>query len=91
MHKRAQETLVRLQRDGLLTQLALSNTGFVFDPRTGQSFTVNPTGLEALELLRGGLSAAQTAVALAESYATVPDLAETALESFIQQLGRYLS
>lgn len=91
MHKRSDDTLSRLHREGLLRQLALSNTGFVFDPRSGQSFTVNPTGLEALELLRGGLSIGQTAAALSKSYDTLPDLAETALESFIQQLGRYLS
>ena len=34
--------------------LAVSETGFVFDPRTGHSYSLNPTGLAALAALRDG-------------------------------------
>lgn len=91
MQTHSQETLSRLLRDGLLRQLAISNTGFVFDPRSGQSFTVNPTGLEALEMLRDGCSLSQAAMRLCDRYNTVPELAESALEAFIQQIGKFLS
>jgi hypothetical protein len=37
-----------------LSNLALSPTGFVFDPRTGATYTVNPTGRAVLEALRDG-------------------------------------
>jgi hypothetical protein len=37
-----------------LAQLAISPTGFVFDPRSGASFTVNATGRMLLEGLRDG-------------------------------------
>ena len=42
-----------------LSNLALSPTGFVFDPRSGATFTVNATGRAVLETLRdgGGLQA----------------------------------
>ena len=38
-----------------LMDLALSDTGFVFDPFTGATFTVNPTGLCVLQALKEGL------------------------------------
>ena len=38
-----------------LDQLAISPRGFVFDPRTGATFTVNATGRVLLEGLRDGL------------------------------------
>lgn len=37
-----------------LRELAISDTGFVFDPRTGSTFTVNGTGLLVLQGLREG-------------------------------------
>ncbi len=35
-----------------LAMLAISDTGFVFDPRTGHSYTVNPSGLALLRSLK---------------------------------------
>jgi len=31
--------------------IAISDTGFVFNPSTGDSFTLNPTGLELLRMI----------------------------------------
>lgn len=39
-----------------LKNLATSETGFVFDPTSGNSFSVNPTGLAVLAALRDDLS-----------------------------------
>ncbi len=39
-----------------LRDLALSDSGFVFDPMTGHSFTVNATGLCVLQGLKEGKS-----------------------------------
>jgi len=36
----------------LKKNIAISETGFIFDPTTGDSFTLNPTGLELLGMLR---------------------------------------
>lgn len=38
-----------------LKELALSDTGFVFDPYSGSTFSVNDTGLAILKGLREGL------------------------------------
>lgn len=36
----------------LRENIAISDTGFVFDPSTGESFTVNETGQEILMMLK---------------------------------------
>jgi hypothetical protein len=41
-----------------LCMLAISDTGFVFDPRTGHSYTVNSVGLALLRGLKQGLDMA---------------------------------
>ncbi|MDD2776478.1 MAG: PqqD family protein [Gallionella sp.] len=43
---------VEFPKQALLTRLALSDSGFVFDPVTGNSFTVNTSGLSILRLLQ---------------------------------------
>jgi len=42
-----------------LKDLAISDTGFLFDPYTGSTFSVNDTGLMILNGLREGLSRAE--------------------------------
>ncbi len=34
--------------------LAISESGFLFNPSTGESFTVNPVGAKIIELLKEG-------------------------------------
>ena len=42
----------------LKKDIALSDTGVVFNPATGDSFSVNAVGLELLRLLQSGLAEA---------------------------------
>lgn len=42
-----------------LETIAVSDTGFVFDARTGNTYAVNATGLSVLRGLKGGRSLAQ--------------------------------
>ncbi|WP_437744828.1 HPr-rel-A system PqqD family peptide chaperone [Sorangium sp. So ce302] len=51
-----------------LKELALSDTGFVFDPASGATFTVNPTGLCALNAMKEGLSREEVAARLRERF-----------------------
>jgi hypothetical protein len=44
-----------------LRGLALSDTGFVFDPRTGHSYTANATGLAVVAAMKEGLAPAEIA------------------------------
>jgi Coenzyme PQQ synthesis protein D (PqqD) len=51
-----------------LRDLALSESGFVFDPQTGHTFTVNSTGQIALRCLKDGMSPEETAERLREDF-----------------------
>ncbi len=78
---------------GRIKQLAVSDTGFVFDPQTGQSFTVNRTGRLVLDCLKDlqedeGLELA--ARQLSERCSVPYELAKSSVEAFLLQLGRYL-
>jgi PqqD family protein of HPr-rel-A system len=51
-----------------LRDLALSDQGFVFDPLSGYTFTVNPTGLLVLRLLKEGRPSAEIVRELQEAF-----------------------
>jgi PqqD family protein of HPr-rel-A system len=51
-----------------LRELALSDSGFVFDPMTGHTFTVNPSGLFILRKLKDGVAEADVAAKLGEEF-----------------------
>ncbi|MBF0144107.1 MAG: PqqD family protein [Magnetococcales bacterium] len=70
--------------------LAVSRNGFVFDPVSGQSFTVNATGLATLELLQRGASVQETARQVSEIYSVAWEVALSAVEGFIRQLADVL-
>ena len=51
-----------------LTDLAVSDSGFVFDPFSGATFTVNATGLVAIAALKEGLGRAEIDARLRERF-----------------------
>lgn len=51
-----------------LRDLAISESGFLFDPHTGATFTTNAVGMAILELLREGLSKQELVDRLNESF-----------------------
>lgn len=59
--------------------IAISETGFVFNPNTGDSFTLNETARKVIALINEGKTIEQTAKALKETF----DVDDTTL-------GRYL-
>ncbi len=58
-----------------LRDLAISDTGFLFDPYTGSTFSVNEQGLTVLAALREGMSSSEVAARLRETF-DVPDTAD---------------
>ena len=69
-----------------LAQLALSPSGFVFDTRTGATFTVNAAGVVLLEGLREGQGLAELVETLLQQFdARGHDLARDVLE-FVRRL-----
>ncbi|MBF0309591.1 MAG: PqqD family protein [Magnetococcales bacterium] len=74
-----------------LPALAISANGFAFDPRSGQSFTVNHTGIDTVELLLANGSIEATVDELSKRYDVPVDVVLGGVEVFIRQLSRYLA
>ena len=72
-----------------LAQLAINQEGFVFDPTTGESFTVNHVGLMVLNLLREGKTEAEVAEALGAAYEDVPLEVQADVADFMNRLRDY--
>ncbi len=70
-----------------IRSLATSETGFVFDPSTGHTFTVNSTGLAILGLLKDGIALDAIEKQLAAQFDVEPqeDLRRD-LQDFIAEL-----
>jgi hypothetical protein len=51
-----------------LGDLALSDTGFAFDPFSGSTFTINATGLCVLSALKDGLDADSVATRVRDRF-----------------------
>ena len=73
-----------------LQRLAISESGFVFDPASGQSFTVNETGLALIRLLQKNSEVQTVVKQLQQEYdIAVPEL-ERDIEDFQDELGELL-
>ena len=70
----------------VLHRLALSESGFVFDPVSGQSFTVNESGLDILRQLQKNTDLQQTHEYLMQNYAASEQELQRDLEDFIASL-----
>lgn len=90
MEKQLAELMKTLGKNQRLSKLAVSESGFLFDPETGQSFTLNRTGLLTLSYLKRGSSIEETAAQLAKDYKISLEIATNSVEAFLLQLGRYI-
>jgi len=69
-----------------LQRLAVSDEGFIFDPETGNSYTVNRVGLFILELLKRGKSPQEIVKTLTDEFEVSPEEAQRDLIDFLEQL-----
>jgi hypothetical protein len=70
----------------LKRNIALSESGFIFDPSTGDSFSVNGTGLRILEYLRSGLTENEIIDELVKKFNADIHLIREDLDDFINHL-----
>lgn len=68
--------------------IALSDTGFVFDPATGNSFTTNPIGLDIIKLIKEEKTADEIRSAVLEKYATDGVTFEKDFYDFMNMLNK---
>jgi Coenzyme PQQ synthesis protein D (PqqD) len=72
-----------------MKDLALSETGFVFDPYSGATFTVNPTGLCILHGLREGLSRDEIRARMQEQFYVRGEELDRDISDFVQLLRQH--
>ena len=70
----------------LKKNIAISETGFVFDPSSGDSFTLNNIGKEILELLQAGKTKSDISFELLNKYDTDEYTFERNYEDFVEML-----
>ena len=66
--------------------VSISENGFIFNPTTGESFTVNPIGVEIINLLKDQKNEANIKKTLLEKYNTDSSTIEKDYYDFIQML-----
>ena len=69
--------------------IAVSETGFVFNPGSGESFTVNSSGTELLNLIIKGSSYQEISLIFLEKYDTTQSTFDQDYHDFIDMLQRY--
>ena len=72
-----------------LSKLAINSEGFIFDPTTGDSFTVNPTGLFIINSLRDGKNTEEIATTLSKVFDDTPEEISKDISDFITHLNTY--
>ena len=50
--------------------IALSDSGYLFNPSSGESFVVNPIGIEIIDLIKQGMSFSDISKNLLQKYNT---------------------
>ncbi|GCD77552.1 hypothetical protein JCM31826_10340 [Thermaurantimonas aggregans] len=69
--------------------IAISDTGFLFDPFTGESYSLNSTGLEILLMLKNGYSLEEISQKITEKYDIDSETFERYFQDFISTLRLY--
>ncbi|MBZ0199312.1 MAG: PqqD family protein [Ignavibacteriaceae bacterium] len=69
--------------------VAISDSGFLFQAATGESFTLNEIGKLIVKMLQGSSTVEQIVGKVCEEYDTDPRTAERDFEDFITQLKHY--
>jgi hypothetical protein len=71
------------------SDIAISESGFVFNPATGESFTVNPIGAEVIQLLKDNKSIQEASEIILERYNVDETSVEKDLNDFLAMLKHY--
>ena len=72
----------------LKKNIALSDTGFVFDPSNGNSFSTNPIGLEIIQLLKQNKTQSEIETKILATYEVDKNTFEKDYYDFVNMLGK---
>jgi hypothetical protein len=76
-------TMVKIKKN-----IAISDSGFVFDPGSGDSYSLNPSGLEIVQLIKSGKDFKEILETITEKYEVDRDSFERYYFDFIATLGQ---
>ncbi|KUK55055.1 MAG: Uncharacterized protein XD77_0691 [Marinimicrobia bacterium 46_47] len=79
-----QRTPMRLKKN-----IAVSETGFIFNPTSGDSYSLNTVGMEILSLLKGGMDLETITNRILEKYDVEKSVLERYLYDFLGLLKQY--
>jgi len=71
------------------SNIALSDSGFIFNPDTGESFTVNPLGASIISYLKDGKTVADITGELTKVYEIDANTLEKDTEDFLGLLKNF--
>jgi hypothetical protein len=74
----------------LKDNIAISDSGYLFNPSTGESFVLNPLGMEILQMIKKGKEFEMISVEVQDHYSTDTATFEKDYYDFIHQLRQYL-
>jgi hypothetical protein len=69
--------------------IAISDSGFVFNPSTGESFSVNPIGIEMIGMMKEGKEYPEIAAEILLRYSTDEATFDKDFHDFIRQLQQH--
>lgn len=69
--------------------IAISDSGFVFDPTSGESYSLNPIGTEIVKLLKGDQPAEAIKKVLLDKYDVDESTLERYFDDFIGMLRQH--
>lgn len=69
--------------------IAVSDTGFIFNPVTGESFNVNSSGAAIIAYLKKGLNPKEIPTAMVKDFEVSETMAERDVQDFINMLMHY--
>jgi hypothetical protein len=70
----------------LKKNVAISETGFIFDPSSGDSYTLNPIGMELLGMVKQGKSFSDISNEFTSKYDVEPSTFERYFYDFVATL-----
>lgn len=74
----------------LKENIAISDSGYLFNPSTGESFIVNPLGMEVLQQVKKSRSFEEISKEILSHYSVDTITFEKDYQDFIHQLRQYL-
>jgi hypothetical protein len=69
--------------------LALSDSGFVFNPSNGDSFSANPIGMEIIKMLKEGNTLSAIRASLLQQYEVDEPTVDRDCQDFVSTLSKF--